>query len=44
MNRKLIYFLVSIAYLILIVIGLYGVYTVEATLHVKEVPLAETGK
>ena len=41
MNRKLIYFLVSIAYLILIVIGLYGVYTVEATLHVKEVPLAE---
>lgn len=41
MNRKLIYFLVSIAYLILIVIGLYGVYTVEATLHVKETPVAE---
>ncbi len=41
MNRKLIYFLVSIAYLILIAIGLYGVYTVEATLHVKETPVAE---
>ncbi len=38
MNRKLIFFLVSIAYLILISYGLYSVYTVEATLRVKEVP------
>ena len=35
------YFLVSIAYLILIAYGLYGVYTVEATLHVKEAALAK---
>jgi len=41
MNRKLMYFLVSIAYLILIAYGLYGVYTVEATLHVKEATLAK---
>ncbi|MBM4146476.1 MAG: cytochrome c3 family protein [Nitrospira sp.] len=38
MNRKLIFFLVSIAYLILISYGLYSVYTVEATLRVKEPP------
>jgi hypothetical protein len=38
MNRKLIFFLVSIAYLILISYGLYSVYTVEATLRVKDVP------
>jgi len=38
MNRKWIFFWVSIAYLILISYGLYKVYTVEATLRVKEVP------
>jgi predicted CXXCH cytochrome family protein len=38
MNRKLIFFLVSIAYLVLIAYGLHQVYTVEATLRVKEVP------
>jgi hypothetical protein len=38
MNRKLLFFLVSIAYLILISYGLYSVYTVEATLRVKEPP------
>lgn len=38
MNRKWIIFLVSIAYLILISYGLYSVYTVEATLRVKEPP------
>ena len=38
MNRKWIFFLVSIAYLILISYGLYSVYTVEATLRVKEPP------
>lgn len=38
MNRKLIFFFVSIAYLILISYGLYSVYTVEATLRVKEPP------
>ena len=36
MSRKLIFFLVGIAYLILIIYGLYSVYTVEATLHEKE--------
>lgn len=38
MNRKWIFFLVGIAYLVLISYGLYSVYTVEATLHVKEPP------
>lgn len=38
MNRKLFFFLVSIAYLILIIYGLNTVYTVEATLRAKEVP------
>ena len=38
MNRKLLFFLVSIAYLVLIAYGLYEVYTVEATLRVKEPP------
>jgi len=38
MNRKWIFFLVSIAYLIMISYGLYSVYTVEATLRVKEPP------
>jgi Class III cytochrome C family len=36
MNRKFIFFLVSIAYLILIVYGLSQVYNVEATLRAKE--------
>lgn len=38
MNRKLLYFLVSIVYLAVIAYGLYEVYTVEATLRVKEPP------
>jgi hypothetical protein len=38
MNRKVIFFLVSMAYLAVIVYGLYSVYTVEATLRVKEPP------
>ena len=37
MNRKVIFFLVGIAYLTLIIYGLYTVYTVEATLRPKEV-------
>jgi hypothetical protein len=39
MNRKFIFFLVSIAYLILVVYGLSQVYNVEATLRAKEAPL-----
>lgn len=38
MNKKLIFFLVGIAYLAAIIYGLYSVYTVEATLRVKEPP------
>jgi len=39
MNRKFVFLLVSMAYLILIVYGLSQVYNVEATLRAKEAPL-----
>jgi hypothetical protein len=38
MNRKVIFFLVSMAYLVIIMYGLYSVYNVEATLRIKEPP------